>query len=325
MNLPVGESVRLVNPRRHPSSAWRWLLLILPALGSLFFAINPLDVPRLLRPLLDLSHVPIFAFGMGMVSRWVGPIARLDVRQQLLLLCGLAAALGGGIELLQPLAGRNASFDDVIYDIAGAAIGVLFCSRRRRELTWHWRRGLQIAVFGVIFLAGQRAATWYIAYSDAIASFPTLGDFELPYSERLWPRSERTEALSNEGSYSLRLDFPAQGWSAVTFEPPRGDWSGYSHLHLSLFSPFPEPLTISLLVADRSVPDRMGNQRPFFRRNFVLEPGWNELSVPILDIANGDRAAIDISDVGQFVLEIPQPKGSVSLLLDAFRLEREEP
>lgn len=324
MNLPATDSVRLVNPRRGPSSHWRWLILILPALGSLFFAINPLDLPRLLRPLLDLSHVPIFAFAAGMVSRWVGVVARQEVRRQLFMLCGLALLVGSAIELTQPLAGRNASVDDIIHDVAGAAAGVLFCSRRRREFSWRWRRGLQLMVLAVVLLAGHRAVGWYWAYSNTLAQFPLLADFELPYSAQLWSSASRTDALSRDGSSALHLHFQASRPARTRFEPPRGDWAQYATLRFSLFNPRATPLEVQLAIADRSVPDRMADQRPFFIRRYPLAPGWNDLSVRVGEIAEGSGSGvIDIDAIGELRIEVPAPDGVVDLYLDAIRLDSE--
>lgn len=321
MSTPLTENVRLVNPRRQPSSAWRWLLLILPALGSLFFLIDPLDLPRVLRPLLDLSHVPVFALASGLLVRWVGPLAQLGVRLQLAVVLLLAFLVGGGIELLQPFFRRNASFDDAIYDLAGAATGVLFCSRRRRDFSWHWRRSLQVAILAVLLLASHRAVGWYLASSDALARFPILADFETPYAAALWSRGERTDAIARNGLHALHVAFDGRGWSAVTLEPPRADWSAFRALQLSVFNPSTAPQPFSVMLADRSVPDRMGNQRPWFRQRLSLEPGWNDITVPLTEVAVGsDQGPVDISHIGFLTLEVPQPEGKVDLYLDDIHL-----
>jgi VanZ family protein len=313
--------VRLVNPRRRPSSAGRWLLFILPALGSLFFLIEPLDLPRAIRPLLDLSHVPIFALASGLLVRWFAPLARLGVRLQLTVLLLLAFVVGGGIELLQPLFGRNASLDDAVYDLAGAATGVLFCSRRRRDFSWHWRRGLQIVILAVLLLASQRAVGWYIAASDAAARFPLLADFETPFAERLWSHGERTDAISRNGLHSLHVSFPVHGWPAVTLEPTRPDWSGFRELRLSVFNPRPLAQDLGILVADRELPDRLGNRRPWFRQRVSLEPGWNDLAVPLAQVAmGGAEGPVDIAQVGFLTLEVPPAEGAVDLYLDDLHL-----
>jgi len=321
VSTPLLENVRLVNPRRRPSSAWRWLLFILPALGSLFFLIDPLDLPRALRPLLDLSHVPIFALASGLLVRWVGPLARLNVGLQLAVVLLLAFVVGGGIELLQPLFRRNASFDDAIYDLAGAATGVLFCSRRRRDFSWHWRRGLQVAILGVMLVASHRAVGWYLASSDAAARFPILADFETPYAAGLWSQGERTDAIARNGLHALHIHFDGRGWSAVTLEPPREDWSAFRELRLSVFNPSTAPQPLSVMLADRSVPDRKGNQRPWFRQRVPLEPGWNDIAVPLAEVAVGNgEGPVDIRLIGFLTLEIPQPEGTTDLYLDDIHL-----
>jgi len=321
VSSPAPESVRLVYPRRRPSSAWRWLLLILPALGSLFFAINPLDLPRWIRPLMDLSHVPIFALATGLMVRWVGPLARLSIRAQLLAMVGLVLLVGGAIEFMQPFFGRNRDMGDAVNNLTGAAAGVLFCSRRRREFTWRWRRGLQFVIFAVVLLAGHRALGWYLATSDAIARFPVIADLEAPYAERLWSRGERTDAIARNGLHSLHVALDAKGWAAVKHEPPVSDWSRYTTLSLEVFNPAGSGQALSVMVADRSVPDHMGNQRRWFRHRVELEPGWNAIAVPIEAIAaGGDRGPVDVSDVGFLTLEIPQPEGHVDLYLDDVQL-----
>jgi len=320
VSSPAPESVRLANPRR-PSSTWRWLLLILPALGSLFFAINPLDLPRWVRPLLDLSHVPIFAFATGLLVRWVGPLARLPIRAQLLLALALALVVGTGIELVQPLFGRNGDFNDAVYDLAGAAAGVLFCSRRRRDFSWRWRRLLQSGLVLVLLVAGHRALGWYLAVSDAVARFPVLADFEAPYAARPWPAGERTDAIARSGLHALHLAFEGTGWAAVTHEPPRANWSGFRSLELEVFNPQAGPQALTVMLADRSVPDRMGNRRPWFRQRVELHPGWNEVEVLLAEVAaGGEQGPVDISRIGFLTLEVPQPQGRVDLYLDDVRL-----
>ncbi len=321
MSTPILESVRLVNPRRRPSSAGRWLLLILPAMASLFFLIEPLDLPRPVRPLLDLSHVPIFALASGLLVRWLAPLARLGVRLQLAVVLLLAFVVGGGIELLQPFFGRNASLDDTVYDLAGAATGVLFCSRRRRDFGWHWRRGLQIAILAVLLVASQRAVAWYLASSDAAARFPVLADFEAPFTARLWSLGERSDAISRNGLHSLFVSFPPVGWSAVTLEPTREDWSAFRELRLAVFNPRSESQPLSVLIADRELPDRLGNRRPWFRQRVALEPGWNELAVPLAEVVIGaENGPIDISRIGFLTLEVPQSGTPVDIYIDDVHL-----
>jgi VanZ family protein len=311
------ESVRLVDPRRRPSSAWRWLLLILPALGSLFFAVNPLDLPRWLRPLLDLSHVPIFALASALLVRWVPALARLSVRQQLLAALAGSLLIGGGIEIIQPWFGRNGDVGDAISDMTGAAAGVLFCSRRRREFTWHWRRALQLSILAVVLLAGHRAAGWYLASSEAFARFPLVADFEAPYAARLWSSGTRTDAIARSGLHALHVTFDSSGWAATTHEPPVADWSGFRTLQMAVFNPVQEAQPFSVLIADRSVPDRSGNRRPWFRQRTELQPGWNQIEVAMEDVAAGGvRGPVDITRIGFLTLEIPQPTGVVDLFID---------
>jgi len=321
VSTPILESVRLVNPRRRPSSAGRWLILILPAMASLFFLIEPLDLPRPVRPLLDLSHVPIFALASGLLVRWMAPLARLGVRLQLAVVLLLAFVVGGGIELLQPFFGRNASLDDTVYDLAGAATGVLFCSRRRRDFGWHWRRGLQIAILAVLLVASQRAVAWYLASSDAAARFPVVADFEAPFTARLWSLGERSDAISRNGLHSLFVSFPPVGWSAVTLEPTREDWSSFRELRLAVFNPRSESQPLSVMIADRELPDRQGNRRPWFRQRVALEPGWNELAVPLAEVAIGaEQGPIDISRIGFLTLEVPQTGTPVDIYIDDVHL-----
>lgn len=112
--------------RRWGASGWTlvWTALLLADLQPL--ASPATEWPALSGwPVDKVAHALVFAVGVWLWRRWSADWGASSARRgwgsAVWIL--IAAAWGGGVELVQPLVGRHAEWGDLLADVVGAAVG----------------------------------------------------------------------------------------------------------------------------------------------------------------------------------------------------------
>jgi hypothetical protein len=99
-----------------------------------------------------------------------------------------------------------------------------------------------------------------------------------------------------------------------------GDWSAYRLLSLAVYSE-QGGIAMTLRINDRE--HLRGNQRykDRFNRSFTLDKGWNELIVPLAEVAAAPQGRVlnlhEVASLGLFVIRQPQAR---TFYLDQLRL-----
>lgn len=196
-----------------------------------------------------------------------------------------ALVLGSLIELIQPYFGRSASFRDIWQNVLGAAIAVALHAPRGRT-----RRLVAGAV--IVILAAELHVPGTSLWDRGVArtQFPVLSDFSTPLEQRRWWRGTRDTAIARYGSASLKVELKPGRIAGTAMVRSLGDWSQYETLELSIYIPG-EPMGITISARDREHVERGKRYSDRFNRQFLLQPGWNEITIPTADIrdAPADR------------------------------------
>ena len=185
--------------------------------------------------LTGLVHVLIFALVTLFVYRR-GPLSgHLTYSFFAVLLLGMA------IEVIQPLVGRSASLDDVIFDAVGGLLAVAWIWRcrsgRRRPVI------LVVVVLATIVVMLRQLPAQLMAMGAVTRNFPVLADFTDERALALWrptygARIERRHpedpapglASAGNSAHLLVTGGPSRLWPGAVFHYFPRDWSDYSVL-----------------------------------------------------------------------------------------------
>ncbi|HDQ40783.1 MAG TPA: hypothetical protein ENN39_07115 [Desulfonatronum sp.] len=193
---------------------------------------------------------------------------------------------GGLIELIQLCIGRQASLHDMIVNLAGACAGLALAASAQGVRMGLPARGLQVLALGagLVFLSGPALTLWDML--QAARHFPVLSDFETSFQARRWTSGDIVSGVSRQGQASLRVHLKAhETYPGTTLTYGFGDWEGYAALELSFYNTGQDPLRMMVSIRDlEHSRNRHKGIRDRFDRTFLIQPGWNDLRIPVDDI-----------------------------------------
>lgn len=302
-----------MNPR-----SWLFaLVLASPLLFLIDFGVGPYSV---LAQFYGFGHLAFFLLlSLGLLR--LPALVRLPyARQALLVLLGVLV-LGGGIELAQPFFGRGASWQDLGVNLLGGFIALLLrapreCDRER----WLTAGGWTLAGALAVLLFRQPVATLWDS-GLAARQFPVISDFETPLQYKRWSNGSIERGMARQGEHALRVYLGIGQYSGTSLMRSFGDWRGYAAFAFSLYNPGPSALTITVSIRDQEHYRRGADFHDRFNRSLALAPGWNDVVIPMADIASAPRdRTLDLdrlSEVVIFATDLPAPRW---VLLDSVRL-----
>jgi hypothetical protein len=238
---------------------------------------------------------------------------RLPARAGITILASLI--VGTAIELVQPYFGRSAGLQDLWQNLLGVATGVALSAPAGTQ-----RRLLGSAMAVALAIELQAATAALFDRGIARIQFPVLSDFSTPFERSRWSTGELDDQFAKVGQNSLRLDLEPAQYAGTIRRRSLGDWTGYRTLTFSLYNPA-EPLTITVTVRDREHFRRGGEYRDRFNRRFLLQPGWNDIQVPVEDIreapAERELNLANLAELAIFTVNLEQER---TLFLDNVHL-----
>lgn len=117
-----------------------------------------------------------------------------------------------------------------------------------------------------------------------------LNDFE-KWNDRMnmyWQGGEFTTELSDRhvthGATSLEIERrPTENIELATVHFPK-DWEGYDRMQFDIFNDSDTKSSVWIRLGDRYDARRFYIASQKYARDFLLQPGWNTVSVPLADI-----------------------------------------
>ncbi|GAB6112267.1 hypothetical protein [Desulfomicrobium salsuginis] len=272
-------------------------------------------------PFANLAHAAFFAplaWGLARTT----PFAHLPAQVRSACVLGLALALGGLIETIQPHFGRTASWQDMAVDALGGLAGLLFLPPVGSGLPSVARKALKTAT--------AAGLAWFVVFEPFLThqdelrahrQFPLLCDFESRLEADRWTRGEIVRSEARHGDASLRVRLDAGPYPGTALVRSLGDWRGYACLSLSVFNPDPEPLVLTVSVRDRDHARRGGKYEDRYNGEFEVRQGWNDLNIPVEAIRTAPRDRVmgldSLESVVVFASHLPKPR---VIYLDYIRL-----
>ena len=264
--------------------------ILLPALA--LFAALPAS-PIILAVLNDAAHAPVFALLALVLLRLLGSLTRWTLPARLGAAFALTVAIGGTVEWLQSLIGRDAEWSDLALDALGAAAvigGALAVAGRR----WLGCAIVVVAAVSALWPLGEACC----AYFERQRQFPTVVDFD---SRLDWYflRSRGVAVESGAGCTAFRITGGA--WPGITHVEPQPDWRGRKALLVEVANLGRDALGLTLRVHDAAHDNRAEDR---FNRSFTLAANARErISIPLAAIAAAPTGReLDLAQVAGLIL-----------------------
>ena len=260
-----------------------WVVAAIAALLASVFVPRPGNVGLWLHTLIEWLHVPVF----GLVSLALLALMPNAWRAQQRFGLAFVGALVLGVlsEAMQIPMSRDASWEDILSDAAGAA-GFL-------SIAFAWRRSRIVAILSVI--GGLVVLSWsaipLASVSQAIikrnAQFPVIfgGDIE---AERTFVTARNVQMETHwdqsRGRLYTTIEIVRQHGLRIEIRDLVADWSSYTNLNLYVEVEGTDDLSFTIRVHDKA--HRRGDQphRDRFNRRFTIAPGQHMLSIPLEEI-----------------------------------------
>lgn len=257
--------------------------------------------PRSYNTAWDLGHVATFFVWTCAILSGPSRLVRLPLVKQLYIAVGLSLLVGLCIEVMQTMLGRSFSATDILGDLTGSVLALVFVSPSRGGLSAAFRRSLQVVA--TVLLLVQLAPLARALTDEMIArkQFPVLSDFETPFELQRWSGTANltiAHDVSRSGAASLKAILPAERYATVMFRYFPSDWSNCKALRISLFNTSPNPLLLTFLVHDTNHIWDDTFHDDVFEETFALTNGWNDLTIALEDIRLAPKGrAIDLGRI----------------------------
>ncbi|MDH3284669.1 MAG: VanZ family protein [Acidobacteriota bacterium] len=288
------------------------------------------DDNALWRALTNALHAPAFALVAIGVLELVRRRRRTGSTLALYTIAfAVTAFIAAFMELIQVIGSRSASLHDWLRDLAGAAAGlILYASLGHRApgaaraVIWTTRL-VAVAVMLSGLIPVVRLSHAYIRRD---AAFPVLGAFEAPWESTFWRAQEGALDLvapppgwpREEGARVARVRLEPGRYPGVRLREPYENWEAYDTLELSLYSPDPEPFTLSLRIHDASHTNAQDDR---YNTRFEIGPGSHTLRIALDDVRRAPEGReLDLCRVAGLIIFVARLQEPRTLYLDDVRL-----
>ena len=303
------------------NKARSWIYGVLLAIGSVFLFVGGPDYYscRSFKHFWDTGHIIYFSLLAGALTRWRF-VARMSLADQWAVILTITLLLGASIEFLQYGTSHTPEMGDVLRDLTGSLIALVFGSLGPRLQPAGLRHTARIFILVLLLIQLWPVSRSLIDEAIARHQFPVLSDFETPFEIDRWKGNARlsVETMPNisQGKV-LKLSLTTDKYSGASLKYFDGEWASFNALNISLYNPDANPIKITCRIHD--VPHTYGNEEyeDRFNRNFFLMPGWNHIEIDLNQVekspANRRMDMNRILGFGLFATSLPAPR---SIYLD---------
>lgn len=299
--------------RRDPSL---FMLVTLVVIIAPFFFIGGPDKTSgpIFGAIWNLGHIIFFA----LVLMAVQIKSSLTSWRRWLLVTLIVFSLGCLIEYLQSKIGREANWQDVINNLAGAWFG-MFWLQRANLMVWLARLAVLVLLVPPFAHLAQLVHSKY----QAVQMFPVLADFEQDAQLHRWAGAgTRSIVQFAPDNRVLKVELGTERYSGMGLRRFLGDWSHAEVLAFDLYNPDQEPLTMVVRVHDleHELGDYALNDR--FNTRLEIHHGWNHFYFDVAQIQNAAATRkLDLQKIRGiefFARELPKAR---VIFVDNLRLE----
>jgi len=305
------------------------LLFILLIVGISILLFNDFGKSHslVIDSILDFGHVPLFCVVTAMVlwvlewRRWPMTTTRNYI---------LAGAISGGLavltEVLQQLTPeRSFQVGDIIHDLTGSAVFLLFAYQYKRNLQKR-NQLIMIIIAGVLLIiAGIPVLATSIDELRSRKEFPLLASFETWTEMKRWSiedRNERSPLHATQGQRSLCVNLSPGLYPGVSFNHPPANWQGYDNLSFDVYLDGTVQLPLTVRINDLEHNDEFEDR---YNQTFILKPGQNRVSISLSEVEHAPKGRLmDMEHISILCIFSYKLKAQRTVYFDNFRLEKKD-
>jgi len=305
-----------------------WIFLIILLIAILLFFVSGPDYysSRSYKSLWDQGHIIFYTMFTFYLLRFFPWFGNLNFPKQLG--WGLLITLSSGIiiELVQINFSRFPEISDIWRDGLGCAFALICFSRSAMKISERKRYVLKILIIIFILFEFSYPVKAIIDENIARRQFPILSGFETPFETDRWEPSERIKranAFASEGKYSAEIYLTTEKYSGISLKYFPRNWQNYNYLHFSVYNSSNQSLMITCLIHDWEYIERDRQVGDRFNKKLILQPGWNSVRIPLLEIQQGQTDRFlnlqKIYSFGFFVSNLQEP---LNIYIDEIKLKQ---
>ena len=298
-----------------------WALFMVLFLFPFFIHIpRSLNHHPVISPIGDNVHIFLFG-GITLLLYWFGPLQGRIWRA-----AAISAFMGGAVEFLQLLVGRQALFTDFLLDLLGIGLVVAFIywkGHRRHAGKWIFLL-LLLSIPVQLYQMPWRIAATYRCQG----MFPLLADFETFGDRYLWSNNmkgqlsyPRIEDSPDGEGHVLRLSGDTEShWPGALMRRFPEDWSKYSVIKLDVR--MVEAPGDSVRFGFR-LDDYEGiKEKAWIAKSFHATRQWQTFSIPLVNrkLSNSNRN-LNLAEMDRFIIYFAKPQEMHTIEIDNLRLE----
>lgn len=296
------------------------------AMMALFLFPFFVHIPRSLNhhpvisPLGDQVHIFLFG-GITLLLYWFGPL-----QGRIWLAAAASAVMGGSVEFLQLLVGRQALFQDFLLDLVGIGLVTSFVFwRGHGRPAGKWVFLLLLLSVPVRFYY----LPWHISAAYRVREmFPVVANFETYGDRFLWSSTNKGQ-VSFSGipdsptgkGHVLRVGGgPETFWPGGSMRRFPEDWSRYSALKMDVRLVEAPVDTFKFAVR---LDDYEGiEENNWVSQSFYATRHWQTFTLPITDrqVWNGERN-LNLKEMDRVIFFFAKPQVWAAIEVDNIRLE----
>ena len=297
-------------------------LVVFSATWFLLGAATTDTLSRSLKELWNLAHIAYFFLLLYLI----GCIPSLKSIPHKMLIPGLlfiSLLLGGLIELSQYATGRTPDSQDMVRDLTGALLAMVFLRPYSKLFNHRLLLSFRVVLLAIFML---QTIPFAIAVADEIIAYrqlPVLINNDTPFELDRWRgnASIEIERIDSANLLKMRLS-PEKQYPGTSLRYFPGDWSGYNQLVIRFYNPASEPLNVTVRVHDRAH-EMSYLYHDRFNLNTRVKPGWSDTLIELGQIENAPRDRKmnmrEISDLSVFTSGLT---GQRILYIDGIYLSR---
>jgi len=293
----VNRDIKMLDSLKWRKLTLAFILLAIP----LFFIGGPSSVSLdIFRRFWDLGH-SIFFFLVAINLVWWRIV---KTPKQFLIAFIALVFVSLLIEKLQTYVGREASWLDVLANIAGLLLGYSVTQSSSRLIVF--LRGLSlIALMPGLWGFFKSAALGFILWQQ----FPLLSGGDFAWESHAWGGTgeiARVASLENSSRVYLAR-YSGEAYQSVDMMGFMQSWKGYQQLIVEIENPTTETFSLILRISDKKHELSAQDYNDRFNRRLTFLPGWNTIEVNISDIENapGNRT-MNLQEIYLLKLFLPE-------------------
>lgn len=293
-----------------------WVYSIILAIGSVLLFLGGPDYysSRSFKYLWDIGHIVYFALLTCLLLRWRF-VAQMSLAGQWIIILVITLLVGVSIEFLQYGTDRIPDTGDVLRDLTGSLLVLVFGSSKSASQHVSWQLSKQLAVLVLLLFQLWPLTKTLIDEAIALQQFPLLSNFETPFEIDRWAGNAKLSVESmpsiSQGKL-LKLSLTTDQYSGVALNYFDGNWVSVRTLKISLYNPDVVPLQITCRIHDLQHIDGDEEYEDRFNRSFLLMQGWNHIAIDLDEVEESpaDRSMDmrHIRGLGIFVVSLSEPR-----------------